>query len=47
MTADTNVPDVNDFNAFKREIDRIDMRPAAKIPSGLENRRKKRSLPKR
>jgi hypothetical protein len=25
VTADTNVPDVNDFNAFKREIDRIDM----------------------
>ena len=25
VTADTNVPEVNDFNAFKREIDRIDM----------------------
>ena len=25
MSADENVPDVNDFNAFKREIDRIDM----------------------
>lgn len=25
VMADTNVPDVNDFNAFKRELDHIDM----------------------
>jgi hypothetical protein len=46
MTADTNVPDVNDFNAFKREIDRIDMEARGEDTQWLGKQEKKAELAK-
>jgi len=46
MTADTNVPDVNDFNAFKREIDRIDMEARGEDTQWLGKPEKKPELAK-
>lgn len=44
MTADTNVPDVNDFNSFKREIDRIDMSARSEDTQWLGKQEKKAEL---
>jgi DNA-binding LytR/AlgR family response regulator len=44
MTADTNVPDVNDFNTFKREIDRIDMEARGEDTQWLGKPEKKQEL---
>jgi ribosome-associated translation inhibitor RaiA len=44
MTADTNVPEVNDFNAFKREIDRIDMSARGEDAQWLGKQEKKAEL---
>jgi hypothetical protein len=46
ITADTNVPDVNDFNAFKREIDRIDMEARGEDAQWLGKQEKKAELAK-
>jgi hypothetical protein len=46
MTADTNVPEVNDFNAFKREIDRIDMKARGEDSQWLGKQEKKADLAK-
>ncbi len=43
---DTNVPDVNDFNAFKREIDRIDMEARGEDTQWLGKQEKKVELAK-
>ena len=40
----TNVPDVNDFNAFKREIDRIDMDARGEDTQWLGKQEKKAEL---
>lgn len=44
MVADTNVFDVNDFNAFKREIDRIDMSARGEDAQWLGKLEKKEEL---
>ena len=44
MSADTNVFDVNDFNAFKREIDRIDMSARGEDNQWLGKQEKKEEL---
>jgi ribosome-associated translation inhibitor RaiA len=44
MAADTNVFDVNDFNAFKREIDRIDMDARGEDAQWLGKQEKKEEL---
>ena len=44
VMADTNVPDVNDFNAFKREIDRIDMSARGEDAQWLGKLEKKEEL---
>ncbi|MGB7581704.1 MAG: hypothetical protein WBL85_04565 [Sedimentisphaerales bacterium] len=44
MAADTNVFDVNDFNAFKREIDRIDMDARGEDTQWLGKQEKKADL---
>jgi ribosome-associated translation inhibitor RaiA len=46
MTADTNVPDVNDFNAFKQEINRIDMEARNEDTQWLGKQEKKAELAK-
>jgi len=46
MTADTNVPDVNDFNAFKQEIDRIDIEARGEDTQWLGKQEKKAELAK-
>ena len=46
MSADENVPDVNDFNAFKREIDRIDMSARGEDTQWLGKPEKKAELAK-
>jgi ribosome-associated translation inhibitor RaiA len=46
MTADTNVPDVNDFNAFKQEINRIDMEARGEDSQWLGKPEKKAELAK-
>ena len=46
MTADTNIPDVNDFNAFKREIDRIDIEARGEDTQWLGKQEKKAELAK-
>ena len=46
MTAETNVPDINDFNAFKREIDRIDMEARGEDAQWLGKQEKKADLAK-
>ena len=46
MAADTNIPDVNDFNAFKREIDRIDMEARGEDTQWLGKPEKKPELAK-
>ena len=46
IIADTNVPDVNDFNAFKREIDRIDMEARGEDTQWLGKQEKKAELAK-
>jgi len=47
VMTDTNVPDVNDFNAFKREIDRIDMSARGEDSQWLGKQEKKANSPKR
>ena len=44
MAVDANVPDVNDFNAFKREIDRIDMSARGEDAQWLGKQEKKAEL---
>ena len=44
VMADTNVPDINDFNAFKREIDRIDMEARGEDTQWLGKPEKKQEL---
>ena len=44
MSAETNVPDVNDFNAFKREIDRIDIEARGEDTQWLGKQEKKAEL---
>ena len=44
MTADTNVPEVNDFNAFKREINRIDIEARSEDTQWLGKLDKKAEL---
>jgi hypothetical protein len=44
VTADTNVFDANDFNAFKREIDRIDMSARGEDSQWLGKQEKKAEL---
>jgi hypothetical protein len=46
MTADTNVPEVNDFNAFKREINRIDIEARSEDTQWLGKPEKKAELAK-
>jgi hypothetical protein len=46
VMADTNVPDVNDFNAFKREIDRVDMEARGEDTQWLGKPVKKAELAK-
>ena len=46
MTADTNVPDVNDFNAFKQEINRIDIEARGEDTQWLGKQEKKAELAK-
>ena len=46
MTADANVPEVNDFNAFKREINRIDMEARSEDAQWLGKPEKKADLAK-
>jgi len=46
MTADTNVPDVNDFNAFKQELNRIDMEARGEDTQWLGKQEKKAELAK-
>ncbi len=46
VTADTNVPDVNDFNAFKQEIDRIDIEARGEDTQWLGKQEKKAELAK-
>jgi hypothetical protein len=46
LPAETNVPDVNDFNAFKREIDRIDMEARGEDTQWLGKQEKKAELAK-
>ena len=46
VIADTNVPDVNDFNAFKREIDRIDVEARIEDNQWLSKPEKKAELAK-
>jgi len=44
MTAETNVPEVNDFNAFKRELDHIDMSARGEDSQWLGKQEKKEEL---
>jgi hypothetical protein len=46
VMADTNVPDVNDFNAFKRELDRIDIEARGEDTQWLGKQEKKAELAK-
>jgi|GEM_PF-1353744 len=46
VMADTNVPDVNDFNAFKRELDRIDIEARGEDAQWLGKLEKKAELAK-
>jgi hypothetical protein len=46
MTADTNVSDVNDFNAFKQEIARIDIEARGEDTQWLGKQEKKAELAK-
>lgn len=46
VTADTNVPDVNDFNAFKQEIVRIDIEARGEDAQWLGKQDKKAELAK-
>jgi ribosome-associated translation inhibitor RaiA len=46
MAADTNIPDVNDFNAFKQEINRIDMEARGEDNQWLGKPEKKAELAK-
>jgi ribosome-associated translation inhibitor RaiA len=46
MTADTNVPEVNDFNAFKQELNRIDMEARSEDTQWLGKQEKKAELAK-
>jgi hypothetical protein len=46
ITADTNVPDANDFNAFKQEIVRIDMEARGEDAQWLGKQEKKAELAK-
>lgn len=46
MIADTNVPDVNDFNTFKQEIDRIDIEARGEDTRWLDKQEKKAELAK-
>ena len=45
-TVDTNVPEVNDFNAFKRELNRIDMEARGEDTQWLGKPEKKAELAK-
>jgi hypothetical protein len=44
--AETNVPEVNDFNAFKRELDRIDLEARGEDTQWLGKQEKKAELAK-
>ncbi len=46
VTADTNVPDVNDFNAFKQELNRIDMEARGEDTQWLGKPEKRAELAK-
>jgi hypothetical protein len=46
MTPEANVPEVNDFNAFKRELDRIDMEARGEDTQWLGKQEKKAELAK-
>jgi DNA-binding LytR/AlgR family response regulator len=46
VMADTNVPDVNDFNAFKQELNRIDMEARGEDTQWLGKQEKKADLAK-
>ncbi len=46
VTAETNVPEVNDFNAFKRELDRIDLEARGEDAQWLGKQEKKAELAK-
>jgi hypothetical protein len=44
MSAETNVPDVNDFNSFKREINRIDIEARGEDTQWVDKQEKKADL---
>jgi hypothetical protein len=46
VMADTNVPDVNDFNAFKQELDRIDIEARGEDTQWMGKQEKKAELAK-
>ncbi|MGA2070358.1 MAG: hypothetical protein ABSG97_03340 [Sedimentisphaerales bacterium] len=46
MSAETNVPDINDFNGFKRELDRIDLEARGEDNQWLGKQEKKAELAK-